>query len=214
MTPTSLIIVEDFYDDPDEVRKKALLADYSKHDTNDFHAGRKSREKYIPENLDETISKIVGVDLKSSPRSGHFRASINGEPKWNIITEVENHDPYTPDQDIWMGTVFLTLPEDTVNFELRPYSGLKFWRQIGWGLENYPNAHYRKCMNTKSIFDTYALTSNNEANWAVTSEVKVAYNRLVLFRPFAFHNHGDYAFGTNLMDCRLTQTFFWKLNNG
>ena len=59
----SVIIVDDFYDHPEDVRRAALSFDYQPHQGTLTFPGRNSQQNLQPPGLTQVISQIVGEPL-------------------------------------------------------------------------------------------------------------------------------------------------------
>lgn len=186
MNPSSVIIIDDFYDDPDAVRKSALLMDYPK-PSNNCMFSRYSDKPYNPSWITEKVSSVVGEKLLDNDCNGYFNVSLTGltEPVKTMTWDMrEPHkSPY------WAGVVFLT-PESYY------MSGFKTWRHFETDVE----------------INSYGSTpiDDFQDNWIETMDVKMKYNRLVLFRPFMYYSYGDTTFGDNILTGKMIQTFSWQ----
>ncbi len=85
----SLVVIDDFYDYPYEVRRKALAYDYPLVEGQITFPGRNSRQKLLPQGLDRVISDIAGEPLYGPPHPqsshGRFRITLAGEASRYLV---------------------------------------------------------------------------------------------------------------------------------
>lgn len=195
-----IIIVDDFYDNPMEVREGALGLDYPEH-AEMVYSGRSSRQALMTPQLVSVISRLVAHPLVPSPNSanGHFRMSFADD---------------VPDQDIhvdpgrdWAGLLYLSLPEDC-------QGGTSFWRHKALGIEQMPDDPEEIARHGFKSFEDMRLTlvrndGLDRSKWELTMAVPMRFNRLVLFRSWLWHSH-TVNFGDRPENSRLTQLFFFN----
>lgn len=195
----NIIIVDDFYPNPDIIRNTALNADYSKEDGRNW-PGRDSIEEFLHTDIKTVISDIVGTPVKTSPNNkcGHFRMTKEHE-------KGKQHIHFDPNPNlIWAGVLYLT-PNIPKN------SGTKFWKHKEYGWEQSPHmeeAEKRGVNNFNDMLNFFNTEGNDESKWDEVLNVTPKYNRLVLFNPWLFHS-GGVPFGKYDHDCRLVQLFFF-----
>lgn len=176
---TTLIIIDDFYEDPDSVRKFAL--------SQNFNVMGNYPGKRTAPYLNDSIKQIIDNHL----------AVVGGVTNWDCVSEYTGAFQLTTSMDRtwihtdhnnkWAGVCYLT-PN-------APHTG-------GTGLFRYKSTgeYYRK---DKDYDDGYDYTK-----WDLVDVVGNLYNRLVLYRGDVFHASLDY-FGNNDENGRLFQTFFF-----
>ena len=71
---SSLIVIDDVYGDPDEVRRQALTKEYVSANSHTSSVGMTSIEPLIQDGIKEHLERIIGVELTAAPGSlnGHF----------------------------------------------------------------------------------------------------------------------------------------------
>lgn len=178
---TSLIIVDDFYSNPDETRNFALS---QKFDVKGNFPGFRTKEflwdgpkKAIQEFVKPYSGKFIGF---SSQYSGAFQIATAKDRTW-IHADTYNK---------WAGVCYLT-PN-------APHTG-------GTGLFRH------KATNACSNFELPANTkieSQDYTKWDLIDTIGNKYNRLILYRGDLFHASLDY-FGDNNENGRLFQLFFF-----
>ena len=121
--PTSLIIVDDFLDEPQPLRDAALRLSYP--DLKGAFPGRNSVERINIEGLDQAVSRLVGEPVQGQeyPQS-HAKCRITlaadrGRAKVHV------------DPSHWSGILYLSRPEDC-------RGGTEFFRHRATGTERAP----------------------------------------------------------------------------
>ena len=209
---TTLFTVDEFYDNPWEIRKFALTAGYPQPPAGTTYPGRNSEKSYYPEWMDEKISSIVGEPVELSPgqMNGGFRVSLKGD-----TYEQDIHvDPVS--ENLYAGVLYLSDPEYCIDKNGNQYSGTKLWRHRELGWERVPI--------TPEEGEKFGFTSYDQlrrevierdgidrSKWVETADVKMAFNRMIIFRPWMWHSAGvPDGIGDNLLNGRLVQIFFWR----
>lgn len=191
----NLFIIDNFYNDPDSIRKIALSCEYmeSKHDSHNFRfgnapwPGQVSKNNYSPKNIDYTISKFFNKQLRQLPNinSGRFRLSSAEDKQSNVV----HLDTCTyagvlylnPNMHDTPGTIFYT-HKDT---------------QTTYGTQQLFN----------ELFDKKHI--NDLSYWDINLISYIVYNRMIIYPANIFHGIGP-LFGNSLKDSRLVQLFFWE----
>lgn len=178
-----LIIIDDFYQNPDGVRNYALSQSFEV--TGNYPGAR--TKPYLPDDLKESIQNIVQFAggkvtdwLEYSGYTGAFQLCTAKDRTW-IHADTYN---------TWAGVCYLT-PDAPVS--------------AGTALYRYKETkEYEKPDNGEKYYDGYDYTK-----WEKTDYVANKYNRLVLYRGNSYHASLDY-FGDNNLNGRLFQTFFFN----
>jgi len=186
---TSLIITDNFYQNPDETREWALRQEF---DVRGNFPGQRTLPVGWPD-LRITIQDII-------------RSAAGEITKWD--SEYTETFQYTTSQDtswihadptMWAGVLYLT-PD-------APASG-------GTGLFRHKETGYICAPRlSNGAFNSEEMKNTNRdsrdfTKWDMTAMVGNVYNRLVLYRGDRFHTSLDY-FGKDKYDGRLFQTFFF-----
>jgi hypothetical protein len=179
---TNLIIVDDFYGDPDSVRNFALEQEYNV--TGNFPGAR--TQSCLTPAIKETIQTIVwyaGGEVTNwyaeHGYTGSFQKTYASDRSW-IHTDHFNK---------WAAVCYLT-PD-------APLTG-------GTGLFLYKKNQAR----TAEQMAGESYDAQDMTKWEKVDVVANRYNRLVLYRGDLFHSSLDY-FGSTDTDCRLFQVFFF-----
>lgn len=203
------IVVDDFYQDPDQIRELVLAMPTNNAPAN--YAGVMTTTGYATTDHQEAFEKLTNEkNLQlSTELSGKFRFSMAADQHRQHI----HFDP-SPGQ-IWAGVIYLSLPKDYEPIQSTGKScGTQFWQHKRTGLKAFPwnpegqrRYGWTDINSMREFLETEGL---DESLWTQTLDVPMQYNRLVLFRPWLFHSPGV-RFGNRRENCRLIQTFFLAL---
>ena len=190
---TNLIIVDDFYNNVDEVRKFALSQPFN---VKGNYPGVRTG-CLINDSTRENIQKIVEphggkiVDwLESDEYTGSFQMATSRERTWVHSDNVNNS--YVHDSPNYWGGVLYLNPDAPLE------GGTSFYRsKVNKSIYNHNYDHLAS--------DVY---SQDMTKWDIATEVKNIYNRLILFRGDQWHSSSTY-FGHDDETGRLTQVFFF-----
>lgn len=196
----SLIVVDDFYREPEKVRELALTTKYMDVTALNY-PGYQSIKSYSSDEILKTFEKIIGVDLtlkQSELTFGKFRIMLAGKE-----SRLKVHIDGVSD---WTGLVYLNPPESC-------QGGTAFYRHKGTGLEGRISDIEAQGMGFSSWRELEKQLINKDTllqdQWEATMFVGMKFNRLVLFKGNnLFHSH-TCSFGDNKENGRLTQNFFF-----
>lgn len=202
--PTSLIVVDDFLDDPYPLRHAALQMEYPEGQSN--FPGRNSAQQINIEGLHHEVSRLVGEPLL--PMS-HNQA--HGNCRISLAADVGNAKVHV-DASHWSGILYLTEPEYC-------RGGTEFFRHIPSNTERAPYSD-QECMEKFGVASAQQWTANildNDTNdaskWEMTMRVPMRFNRLILLRPWLWHTAGE-SFGDRLENGRLVYLMFFRSAHG
>ena len=200
-----ITIVDNFYKDPDEVRKLALAQTYypaSELDNSEgIFPGKRTHElgSIDSDFFRYSVDKLIGV----------FHDYSTQTVKWNISNKFQLIDA-SYDSD-WIhsdvGCMFAAI------IYLTPNAPLTAGTSIYQPNSNFDKRIYEQLNHEK--FELYKANkyteSKNTINNMFTETVRVnnVYNRLLVYEAEQFHG-GHGFFGHNNIDSRLTQIFFIK----
>ncbi len=196
-----LVVVDDFYRDPDEVRTIALAQEYSA-DLR-YYKGLRSNHRFLWPHLREEFGRLVGTPV--TEWLGH---SANG-----VFQQTSPDDPLVWHHDTqgYAAAVYLTP-------DAPPTTGTSFWRDRVHGCRRRPT-HPLEVERLGSsdaveaakgaVYDEYNLV--NADNWELVESVAGLYNRLVIWDASLIHSATSYSdFGKGgAGDTRLVQLFFF-----
>ncbi|UTW56569.1 DUF6445 family protein [Kordiimonas sp. SCSIO 12610] len=202
----SFIIIDDFLKDPDQLRDIALGAEYSDFHPDAMYPGRNSVHPQIINGYTDAISKIVNEPLVpmeyQGTSNGKFRSTQAGQYGAARVHVDNCH---------WTAILFLSKPEHCEG-------GTNFFRHIPTGTEKAPLTANELgaygVQNFNELWDDLIDAHTNDASkWEQTFSIPMKYNRLVLLRPWYWHDAGD-GFGDCLENSRLIYMGFFNNPNG
>ena len=187
----SLIIIDDFYNNVDDVREFALQQDFN---VDGNYPGHRT-VSFINESIKTAISNIV------FPYAGNITWwGDNYTGAYQYTTQHDRSWIHADQTTMWAGVCYLT-PN-------APYSS-------GTGLFRHKTSGLRAAVkNPDGSYDQDILSavykdSRDMTKWELMDVVGNVYNRLVIYRGDLFHMSLDY-FGSDRHDGRLFQTFFFS----
>lgn len=197
---SSLIIVDDFLDNIDAFHNIAIKQDYPPHTVETYFPGANSVARIPIQGLEMMVSRIVGEHLKPAEGTSHAkcRLALGGdEGKGNVHI----------DRAHWSAMLYLTKPEFC-------QGGTDFFRHIATNTDHFPrNEAEVKAMGYKDSSEVWDKVVNPDTNdptkWEKIMTVPMRYNRLILFRPWLWHNAGP-SFGDSAQNGRLIYTMFFE----
>jgi tetratricopeptide (TPR) repeat protein len=208
----SLLILDDFLDDPRAYRAQALALDYG--------AGQEVGPVNFPGAqtaaqasgaIMQRIADALGRDLKwDTPDQGAFRFSGAADTaRCDIHVDSESR------RDIYAAILYLSLPEHCAG-------GTGFWRHRPTGWARRPSPEELAAQGYKSFIDFErrwipvgrqrpfaALREERAAAWDLVLEVPMRFNRLIVYRSDFFHAIGE-LFGDRAENARLVQLFYFE----
>lgn len=202
--PTSLIVVDDFLDDPDVLRDAALRLTYP--EVKGMYPGRNSVERLDIGGLNDEVSRLVGEPLLSM---GHNQA--HGKCRIALASDVGTAKVHV-DASHWSGILYLSRPEHC-------RGGTEFFRHIPTNTERAPysdeeSAEKFGAPSAKQwVADLLDRDTADDSKWEMTMRVPMRFNRLVLLRPWLWHTAGE-SFGDSLENGRLIYLMFFRSAQG
>ncbi len=183
---TSLIIVDDFYNNPEEVREHALQQDFG---VSGNYPGRRTKTM-INDSIKETISNLLRPHAGEVTNWNDENGGYTGAYQYTLASDRSwvHHDNTTS----WAGVCYLT-PNPPLS------AGTALYRHIETQCVRNP---------TDEQLSEYVDSHGQDlTKWEVTDKISNVYNRLILYRGDYYHMSQDY-FGSTLNNGRLFQTFF------
>jgi len=185
----AFLVVDDFYDNPDEIRERALRLPYHRPKNVNYAGVVAATEDDIRPTI-ECFSRLLGgVNIKCRRDEGAFR--ITTEADMARRTSMVHVD--TPD--------FSAL----VHLSKGDGEGTHFYRHKALGLERVSAEDNVRPLVRQAI---EADTLNLDA-WDVLYSIPMKYNRLLIFDGKYFHSGAQRLTGATLEEGRLTQNFFF-----
>ncbi len=176
-----LIVIENFYDNPDKIRQDALNSEFP---VKGNYPGQRTKPIYY-DGIKQKFESIIGRKITYWPED-----SYNGSFQWvneNDVSWIHR------DRTDWSVIIFLTPnpPKD---------GGTKLFIHKPTGKSYADNDEMESAMNN---------STHNPDDWELLDKVGNLYNRCVLFRGKRSHISDRY-FGKDINDGRLFQTFFFN----
>ena len=187
---TTAIIIDDFYNNPHDVREFALKQEFSVVGNYPGFRTVSHTNPSIYSTIQEALKNAGGqiTNFSTDSHNGSYQYALSTDKSW-----------IHADEQTWAGICFLT-PDAPLS------SGTGLYRHKATGLECRPRR------SDGSIDEELLLTiysdSQDMDKWELTDRLANKFNRLILYRGDYFHMSLDY-FGTDLSNGRLFQTFFF-----
>ena len=191
-----ILVIDDFYDDPESMRKKALEDSFTDGGT---YPGRDTdNDNFTPEMVAKFAS-IVGGPIRPAYHTGNFRLSVEGD---SAIRHIHL------DVGTYVANICLTRDEDCEG-------GLALWKHKETGLEDI-------LVNETMLVAKYGITGKqvekeiilehgqDESKFEQTSLIPYRFNRLVIISGNQLHSPWPQGFGNSPENGRLTQHFFFS----
>jgi len=179
---TNTIIIDDFYENVDEVREFALSQPF---DVTGNFPGKRT----ISFADNDSVKSVISDALSSVGKITYWPQDIdNYNGSFQITTANERSWIHCDSGTMWAGVCYLT-PDAPLS------SGTGFYRHKQTGL--------------LASEVNWQDDSQDVTKWDLVSSIGNVYNRLILYRGDQFHTSMDY-FGKNNSDGRLFQTFFFN----
>lgn len=181
------VVVDDFYDDPDDVRNRALQLTYHRPD----HVNYPGVVAATPDDIEPVMTAfarlIGGIDIKCRRNEGAFRISTETD----MATRQSLVHVDTPD--------FSAI----IHLSREPKEGTYFYRHKNLGLERVSEDDNRRLEVREAIErDTLDLSA-----WEQLHMIPMTYNRLLVFDGKYFHSGAHRLTGHTLAEGRMTQNF-------
>lgn len=201
----SHLIIDNFYDDPYEVRQAGLNAEYERRVGEVYYPGDNSVGSYEIKGLNEIVSSLVHEPVMRTPHTAHCRfriATAGAESQASLRMHVDG-------ANYWSGIVYLSLPEHC-------RGGTEFYRHKEMNSDRAPlyDSEVAEYGSESCAIFTQNLTrrdSNDASKWEHLFTVPMRFNRCVIFRPWFWHTSGI-SFGDRPENARLIQLFFFTLD--
>lgn len=186
------LIIDDFYQNVDEVRDFALNQDFSV--TGNYPGNR--TKSFADDNLKDYINDLI------RPFAGEITFWSDNEYNgaYQYTTQYERSWIHADSNTSWAALVYLT-PDAPIS------GGTGLFRHKRTGLESSPTLPNGD--RDDKLLDSIYVDSQDLTKWEMTDRLANKYNRMVMYRGDLFHMSLDY-FGTNKENGRLFQTFFFS----
>ena len=201
-----IYIVDDFYPNPDEIRRKALELEFKDGQTKGKKVNHPGARAFNPwydnmiylRNRWETITNKKAVEFKYGWSNGAFNIGYKKQHLFNWV-----HGDHTEDRSkehmFWAAVIYLTPnPMGCTGTVFLEHKRTKVIRQY----ENDAPA-------TGESFKQF-IGSKAEQDWKPHITVENRYNRCLVYDGTLFHAPRLSSFGHNKETGRLTQLGFWQ----
>lgn len=201
-----IYIVDDFYPNPDEIRRKALELEFKDGQTKGKKVNHPGARAFNPwydnmiylRNRWETITNKKAVEFKYGWSNGAFNIGYKKQHLFNWV-----HGDHTEDRSkehmFWAAVIYLTPnPMSCTGTVFLEHKRTKVIRQY----ENDAPA-------TGESFKQF-IGSKAEQDWKPHITVENRYNRCLVYDGTLFHAPRLSSFGHNKETGRLTQLGFWQ----
>lgn len=190
-----IIVVDDFYADPDAVREYAM--NNLTFQPSDYHKGQRATERFILEGTKEKLEEVIGRKIYNWNHGGYangiFQFCTADQP---IVFHI--------DSQMMAAMVYLT-PDAPVS------TGTAMYKSKVTGLRGFPN----DTRNTQAYIDTFKGVSKelnfyDSTQYEMVDTVGNVYNRLVIFNSSNIHAATEY-FGDSIENARFFHMFFFDV---
>ena len=103
----NIIVVDDFYQNPQEVRNFGLTTDYPEPTDDYTYPGRNSEGSYYSEEIHQSFEKLVKEPLIPADKNGYFRISLE--------TDTHKQDVHVDPSWEWGAVIYMSDPKDCVD---------------------------------------------------------------------------------------------------
>lgn len=183
------LIVDDFYDNPEEVREFALQQDFGVDGNYPGHRTVSFLNDGIKETLGNLIRPFAGeVTYWGGEYSGAFQYTTAEDRSWI-------HSDSTTG---WAAVLFLT-PNAPVT------AGTGLFRHKETGLSSWDGSQHT---DEETANAPHMIEPRDYTKWDLVDQLGNKFNRLVMYRSDNYHVSLDY-FGKDLETGRLFQVFFF-----
>jgi len=199
--PSSILIVDDFLEDPAGFRDQALRLTYP--EQQGAFPGRNSLQRMVIPGLDEEVSRLL-----AEPLCGITTAGLSHGKCRLTMAEDKGRARVHTDPSHWSGILYLSRPEDC-------RGGTQFFRHVRTRSDQAPVtaaelAAMGYASQDEAHRDIIERDSLDESAWELTMEVPMRFNRLLLLRPWLWHTAGP-AFGDRSENARLVYLMFFQV---
>ncbi len=193
----AIIIINDFYENPDAVRAHALSLPYKSDSV--YPGQRSAREPLAPAVMDR-LSRYVGRNITKAMAVFQYQTEAD-----------RDHSFIHGDASEWAAVLYLNKDRDGE-------PGTSFYSHVGRKTDTVPlgvdllfGAIEHKTTPDKYLED-FCKDRFDDSKWTNLLTVPIRYNRLVLYSATLFHRNAS-TFGTTLQDARLVQALFFLNTN-
>lgn len=193
-TKPELIVVDNFYEEPDKVREYAMRQEFKANEL--YHKGNRTEKSYIPSWAKAEFSRLLNMEVTAFVgATGVFQYCV---AKDNVV--------YHYDTQEYAAMVYLT-PDAPLQ------TGTQTYRSKHTGLFTAAtDADAARLGMSKEMIDQKSFNGNNfydRHNMELVDSVANVYNRCVIFNARALHAATSY-FGDRKENARLFHLYFFN----
>jgi FkbM family methyltransferase len=193
----NLIVIDDFYTNPDEIRKYALSLNYQPPKNHGAVGFRCQEGRKILDGTKQLFEKLLHKSIPNGNNIGEWNYSTNGCFQWcNASVPIVYH----ADSQNYAGIIYLTP-------DAPPQCGTSFLRHKKYKIRN--NKIFSKSDWYESDLN-YKEPHLDKTQWEIVDSIGNVYNRLVIFDAHYIHAVTEY-FGEDINNSRLFQLFFFNI---
>lgn len=198
-----IYVIDGLLKNPHFMRQQGLEADYPTPPEQQWYAGLNSSRSYLIANLDDFFRQVTGEPVVPAKGNvhGYFRLCLEGQTGKGGVHIDWSH---------WTGVYFLTLDEHA-------QGGTDFFRHRPSGTLRAPvYADDWNAWDVSTPDDLWGNVirpqTNDSSKWELVRHVPMKFNRVVLFRPWLWHNARP-GFGDRPQNGRLIYVLSYDLPN-
>jgi hypothetical protein len=194
-THKDIIVVDDFYADPDAVREFAI--NNLEFQPSNYHKGQRATERFILDGTKEKLEEIIGRKIINWNHSGYANGIFQ-------FCTADQPIVYHIDTQMLAAMVYLT-PDAPVS------TGTAMYKSKVTGVRGFPG----DTRNSQLYIDTFKglsedLNFYDKTQYEMVDTVGNVYNRLVVFNSSNLHAATEY-FGDNIHNARFFHMFFFDV---
>ncbi len=198
-----VLAVDNFFNDPDEIRAIALAQEYG--EDLRFFKGSRSTQRFLWPHMREELGRLLG-----RPVTNWLNHNANG-----VFQQTSHQDPLVWHHDLqsYAAAVYLTP-------DAPPQSGTSFWRDRVHGCRRRPDhpLEHQRLGSDQAVADAHAVVYDqynlvHGDNWELMESIAGLYNRLVIWDAALIHSATSYDHFTaeGTAPTRLVQLFFFDI---
>jgi hypothetical protein len=199
---TNFIVIDDFYANPDRIRKLALKAKYTRQGLSS--TGYNGHSSWAPRSLVLSTMERIACAIEQD-----ICYDLRKQAHFKVLTRKEYLKKTTfihMDSCRWSAVICLNPPPQKLGYT-------SFWRQKKTGLYGFHNieAMWEACRKSGLTAEKLGkgFHSGKISDFEEVTRIGYLFNRLIIFNGKLFHMSGA-GFGTSPHNAKLTQTFFFE----
>jgi hypothetical protein len=191
-----VIVVDDFYADPDAVREFAM--NNLEFQPSNYHKGERATQRFILDGTKEKLEEIMGLKITNWNHGGYANGIFQ-------FCTADQPIVYHVDQQMYAAMVYLTP-------DAPPQTGTAMYRSKVNGIRKFPGQESRMGQEYVDVFKGLSNEMNfyDGTQFEKVDEVGNVYNRLVIFNSSQLHAATEY-FGDAIDNARFFHMFFFDV---